>query len=1281
RYELSPLAFFIPRKRFSSQDNANGTLEETYSRKTPLEHILLRPSMYIGPTERLPPVPSWVLQKDHTNSNDETTSSQWNMQREELPSVPALLKVFDEILVNASDNRLRHPGSCNRIDVIIERGDSSSKPYISIANNGTSIPVQIHRKEKMYIPELLFGHLLTGSNFNDDQKRLTGGRHGYGAKLTNVFSKEFVVEIRDAHSTKGKCKTYKQVWEDNMHTCHEAEVTTESKQNGKSLDYTKISFVPDLARLTNDPNVTILPEEEYKMMRRRVVDIAGCSGGKLTVTLNGEDVSVSDFEDYVNLYRQPQDPPMVYHKLNARWEVVVGLSETKSLESISFVNGMNTSRGGTHVDVLARQISQYIADHINTKMAKQLDPLNNQPPINVTARMVRRHLLLCVNSLIENPSFDSQMKECLTSNPENFGSNYELPNRFLKKLVRPAFIADESDSDNDDEDSDIEKSECGGPSIVEEVLRMAMGARQVNMAKLLKEVGASGKQTKRQVLSIPKLEDANRAGTKHSADCTLILTEGDSAKALAVAGLEIVSRDKYGVFPLRGKFLNVRNVTVSQLAKNAELKAICAILGLQFEKTYETREERNELRYGHVMLMTDQDADGSHIKGLMINLFRHFWPSLLKPPTGKRKDNKSEDRPFLSMFVTPLLKATKKGKKKESLSFGSMAEYNEWRESLEDDEIRKFNVKYYKGLGTSTPAEAKEYFLAFVEHHRPFRWQSEKKDGERIDMAFEKDRGKYYIAFAYHVDTFAPHIQEFTIDMLSAKKADDRKDWLLKEYDEKSTVSVGDGNSVTYRDFVDNELIHFSNANNIRSLPNVIDGLKPSQRKVLYACFKRNLKEEIKVAQLAGYCAEHTAYHHGEASLHATIVGMAQNFVGSNNINVLEPSGQFGTRLMGGSDAASPRYIFTHLSPFARLLFPDVDDMLLDYKEEDGQPIEPEYFCPVIPLLLVNGCQGIGTGWSTFIPQHNPRDVLNYIRAKLDKKKKLPPIQPWVRDFKGNITVDTERGSYNTEGTITSTSNSSLEITELPIGVWTTDYKNTLVNMLKKGDIRSFSENHTTTSVSFDVKMNMSKHQRILKGDIHKTFKLRNSLSTRNMHAFTTDMKIARYKTPQEIANAFFPIRLDLYADRKSVLESNMEYSATLMRNKARFIEAISADKIDLLRGRKSKEATNAMLTEMGFSKHSELDAIKMNNTVAKRRYAAEAISDGSMVDDDVPKDLTKEYDYLLNMPLSSLTSEKIEALNNEASKTDAKLEKIKDTSPSDLWREDLDNLEPHLCK
>jgi DNA topoisomerase-2 len=167
---------------------------------------------------------------------------------------------------------------------------------------------------------------------------------------------------------------------------------------------------------------------------------------------------------------------------------------------------------------------------------------------------------------------------------------------------------------------------------------------------------------------------------------------------------------------------------------------------------------------------------------------------------------------------------------------------------------------------------------------------------------------------------------------------------------------------------------------------------------------------------------------------------------------------------------------------------------LLNYREEDGQQIEPEYFCPVIPLLLINGCKGIGTGWSTFIPQHNPRDVLSYIRARIDGEKTRPEIKPWVKDFSGDITI--KRESYMTSGVITKSSDTSVSITELPIGVWTNSYKKYLVDMMKKGKIQSFVENHTTTKVSFDVKVNASDLERLLNSDIYSSFKLQNKLST-----------------------------------------------------------------------------------------------------------------------------------------------------------------------------------------
>lgn len=515
------------------------------------------------------------------------------------------------------------------------------------------------------------------------------------------------------------------------------------------------------------------------------------------------------FQEYMQLYRRsPSAPPIKFTTINSRLTLGIGLSESGSFDSVSFVNGMATTRGGTHVNTIVQQVTKAIQEKIGKTDAELANALSSS--------IIRRHLFVAVDALIENPTFDSQMKEYLTSSPTNFGSSWVLTEKFLKSLVQ---------SEGD-----------GGPGIVEEVLRVLKGRQQATLLKT-----ANGKKSKRQLLSIPKLEDAHQAGSNNGYECTLILTEGDSAKALAVAGLEVIGRERYGVFPLRGKFLNVRDASVSQLSSNAEVKALCAIIGLDFKKEYDTVAERRNLRYGRVMLMTDQDTDGSHIKGLVLNFFRHFWPNLLMPPVDAASEEKSEHHRFFSSFVTPLLKASQKRGKKEKVAFFSMSEYLKWRESIGEEEAKQWTIKYYKGLGTSTPVEAKEYFLAFDKHYRPFRWNSN-SDGEILDLVFDK------------------------------KRTADRKEWILTTYDESASVLLDPnyGFSVSYEDFINKEMIHFSHADNIRSIPSVIDGLKPSQRKVLYACFKRKLKDEIKVAQLTGYCAEHTAYHHGEASLQAT---------------------------------------------------------------------------------------------------------------------------------------------------------------------------------------------------------------------------------------------------------------------------------------------------------------------------------------------------------------------------------------------------------------------------
>jgi DNA topoisomerase-2 len=1202
------------------------SVEEQYSRKTPLEHVLLRPGMYVGPTEQLPPNHCWVLDPPPLPPLDASESGSppgsFKMVQREYSLIPALIKVFDEILVNATDNRLRHPETCTKLDVRIDPGFADGTdpvlrrpPQIRIWNNGRGIPIQIHQEEGIYVPDLLFGHLLTGSNCDDTEKRLTGGRHGYGAKLSNIFSTCFSVETVDVQ----KNLRYRQTWYDNMTRAGDPQIDTPDMEHDPLEDYTCITFVPDIQRLSGNPSMLTIDDQNYAVMCRRVVDAAGCAAGKLQVFLNGVNVSMDTFSEYTQLYRKDNSPRMCFTTVGSRWSVGIGLSDSNSFEAVSFVNGMATSRGGTHVNAIVNQVAKRIQEKA-TKIDPSLADI-------LTQGLIRRNLFVSCNTLIENPTFDSQMKEYLTSNPTSFGSSYTLSEKFLNNLVQT--------------------EEDGGPGIVEEVIRVAKGRQQAN---LFKQVG--GKKSKRQLLAIPKLEDAHSAGSDGSSDCTLILTEGDSAKALAVAGLEVIGRDKFGVFPLRGKFLNVRQASVGQLSKNEEVKALIAILGLDFDKEYDTLIERKELRYGHVMLMTDQDTDGSHIKGLVINFFRHFWPKILKPAV-----DEPFEQPFLSSFVTPLLKANRKGSKK-SIPFYSMADYNSWRNSLSgsSDDIGNWKIKYYKGLGTSTPAEAKEYFAEYDKHHRPFLWNSE-LDGELLDKIFDKAR------------------------------AADRRDWITNEYDaESSLLYDSDGvQTVSYEDFVNKEMIHFSNADNVRSLPSAVDGLKPSQRKVLFACFKRKLKSEIKVAQLSGYCAEHSAYHHGEASLQATIIGMAQDFVGSNNVNLLVPSGQFGTRLTGGEDAASPRYIFTYLSPVTRYLFPEADDVLLDYLEDDGQRIEPKYFCPILPLLLINGSQGIGTGWSTFIPQHSPSSVMDYIRRRLDHDLELPHIEPYARGFKG--TIERQEKGYASVGRVKVLDNKTLLIDELPVGVWTSRYKSFLLNLQSKGHIVDFKEDHTTTKVSFRLSMKPSQLDRMEKAGLEKSLRLRSNLPLTNMHAFDRDGKIMKFETAESIADAYFPTRLSLYHDRKSVLMSQMDYTATMLRNKARFIRMVSQGEVDLIGGRISREETFSLLNRFGFHTSSQLDAIRNNNSlrvnlddVSSTRAVFEGpLGDEDLDEDDESNDTKSSFDYLLSMPLSSLTSERIDALTKEASKKEADLRSIRDTQPEELWMNDLEKLAPHL--
>ncbi|RZC81985.1 hypothetical protein C5167_044563 [Papaver somniferum] len=1149
-------------KNPASKNQKGKTIEEMYQKKSQLEHILLRPDTYIGSIEK------------HTQSL--WVFEEGQMVYRPVSYVPGLYKIFDEILVNAADNKQRDPKmALVRVNIDVE-GNT-----ISVYNDGDGVPVEIHQEEGIYVPEMIFGHLLTSSNYDDAEKKTTGGRNGYGAKLANIFSTEFTIETADGK----RKKQYKQVFSNNMGTKSEP-IITKCKA---SDNWTKVTFKPDLAKF----NMTHLEADVVALMKKRVIDIAGCIGKTVKVELNGDKIPIKSFGDYVKLYmdsaakNRGQAPSSYVEKVNDRWEVCVSLSEGQ-FQQVSFVNGIATIKGGTHVDYVASQVSSHIMNLVNKKNKNA----------NLKPHTVKNHLWIFVNALIDNPAFDSQTKETLTTRQGSFGTKCELSQEFLKKVAKSG--------------------------VVENLLSWA----DFKASKDLKKTDGSKKE---RVTGILKLEDANEAGKPASHKCTLILTEGDSAKALAMAGISVVGRNHYGVFPLRGKLLNVREASAKQIQDNAEIQSIKKILGLKQGDVYENVQK---LRYGHLMIMTDQDHDGSHIKGLLINFIHSFWPSLLKIPS------------FLVEFITPIVKVTHR-KNKNVISFYSMPEYETWLESL-GGSSKGWDVKYYKGLGTSTSKEGKEYFSDLGKHKKDFVWVDE-QDGEAIEMAFSK------------------------------KKIEARKSW-LKQY-EPGTFLDQKEQYIKYSDFVNKELIQFSIADLQRSIPAMVDGLKPGQRKILFCCFKRNFTKEAKVAQFSGYVSEHSAYHHGEASLAGTIIGMAQDFVGSNNINLLQPNGQFGTRHQGGKDHASARYVYTCLSPITRFLFPKEDDILLDYLNEDGQFIEPTWYVPIMPTVLVNGSEGIGTGWSTFIPNYNPRDIVANVK-RLINGEPMVPMDPWYKGFKGTIEkTASKEGGYTVTGVIEEVNETTLRVSELPVRRWTQDYKEFLESMMTGNDkvkeafIKDYREHNDDTTVHFEVVLSEENMMIAKQEGILKKFKLSNSLSTNNMHLFGPDGVIKKYDNPEQIIEDFFGIRLELYKKRKRVLLENLEYDLNQLDNKVRFILGVVKGEI-IVSNRKRVELY-LELQQKGF----DLIPPKAKNGAAtsKPEDAEENENDNNS---ELPSDeglLARGYAYLLTMAIGSLTLEKVQELCKEKEKLDGEVLELKNATEKSLWLKDLEAFEKKL--
>jgi DNA gyrase/topoisomerase IV subunit B len=1508
---------------------SNKSIEETYQTKTQEQHILDRPDMYIGDIKPFEEV-MFIF-------DDETGK----IVEKKITYVPGLYKIFDEVLVNASDHAFSK--KCNIIKVTV----NANTGEITVWNNGKGIDVEIHKEQGIYVPELIFGKLLTSTNYDDTEQRLTGGRNGYGAKLTNVYSKKFTVDVVDSER---KRRFYQEFYDNKTRRSSPFVEESPNHRNG----YVQISFIPDYARFG-----MTLTTDFIALLKKRVYDIAGLSD-KVAVYYNGNKIECKDFKSYMSLYHfegmvDPEDEVeedddensttveetdmtyKLYHeKVNDRWEVGLMYAPDCGGKYVSFVNGICTYHGGTHVD--------YIVKNVISKLTESI--VKTHKDITVKPSQIKDNLIVFIKANIVNPSFTGQTKETMKTPVKDFGSTCEIKDSTYKKFSKSG--------------------------ILNQVITMI----QLKDQEALKKT--DGKKINR-VKGIPKLEDANEAGKRNSQLCSLILTEGDSAKALAMAGRSVVGTDYVGIYPLKGKPLNVRQASVNQLLENAEICDIKKILGLEHGMTYT---DTSSLRYGKIIIMADQDSvtgdtplvlknknneveiktiddintdfqftpqrtalttnlevisikeyannlqgysvwtdkgwtlikhimrhkttkrmfrvltytgcidvtedhsllredgteckpnecsigehlmhndyyfekykidmsdeekyyiteshnnynitldeayimglffangiaqmykggggpcrpytwaitntnlellmkaktyleaiykytfvisedrhdttspnyklhinkcstmadiinhyitllydkyekkrvpieilnasheqrerffsgycdgidakihhtgcklfdidnkngamglyylcrslgyevnidydidkpeiytlsitkgmmldhphrikkiidlgyqdiyvydletenhhfqagigsmivhntDGLHIKGLLLNFIHYFWPSLLKVASPN----------FISSLTTPILKASRG---KEVISFYSQADYEKWKETM----VGNWNIKYYKGLATSTKDEAKEYFTDM----------KNKLINYYDDAVLAMPEG-----YQYHNNGVKEIIDDRCSEAVTLafdkKRADARKTW-LSHFD--PTISLDNNvKIVSISDFINKEMIHFSNEDISRSIPSVCDGLKPSQRKVLFGSFKKNISDrtkEVKVAQLAGYIGEHTEYHHGEVSLFGTIVGMAQDFVGSNNINLLYPSGQFGTRLKGGKDHGAPRYIMTYLEELTRLIFRKEDDPVLNYLEEDGTSIEPEFYVPIIPMVLVNGAEGIGTGFSVKIPSFDPLVIINNLKLMIGDQS-IAPMQPWYKDFRGTVIQNLQKPTeFLIYGACTQLDSCHLRITELPIGYWTEDYKIFLDKLENKKVIRSYISQCTDVSIDIVVEFEEGKMSSMINdGSIYTKLGLLKKKHITNMHLYSSEGHIHKYKTPYEIMEEFYDVRYDTYVKRKLYIIGTLEYEVNILIHKVRFIKDVIAKNIII----------NDVAEQIILARLAEL------------QYP--------IVDND-PK-----YEYLLGMNMRSLTKEKIKDLENRCKNKEEELKTVRATSENEMWLKELNELE-----
>lgn len=858
--------------------------------------------------------------------------------------------------------------------------------------------------------------------------------------------------------------------------------------------------------------------------------------------------------------------------------------------------------------------------------------------MDVSEVAVRHNCCLLVNTTVRNPSFESQCKTRLrtswrtTSSPKYIVS--EAMKRALKRTKVAAEILNAQKFDDDRKASKQATKDNGSRQGPINVVNYA-GARR------------AGKSLFR------------RKGGK----CWLILTEGLSALNFALAGL---LRNFMGAYPLRGKPINPRDKTMKKILENEEIKGILTILGVRSVLKDLRPTRPSELRYDGVWVLADQDTDGAHIVALVSNIFAFLLPELMASTPG-----------FVSRFATPLIRAIPKkpNSNDQVMEFMTKRAFDLWFEQLSNSKKRNYETKYFKGLGTSTARDAKRCFNRTDKLVVGLTFNDE-QDWVILDEFFGKKtaRRKDIVGQVVGYSIIKPG--DNSVDNFTKKSVADEA--LDVDYTRRF---------ISMYEYMIQEYMAFPIDDCKRSLPDAVDGLSVVMRKILWTLFikyKAMVRPKVRVSQVGSASAEFTGYHHGEASICGSVTNMGRDYHLSCNINLLVPSGQFGTRHV--RKAAQPRYLFTCLEPIARALFPPEDIPVLKLTEEEGQQCEPYRFVPVIPYILCNGKTGaIATGFSCELPPHNVKDIITWCRAYIQQGFELPAntsdridIRPWIEGYGGDISISDDGGSVTFSGRVCLDPSDpcQVHVTELAV---TTDVFWNVDSKEKSGlaHIKWIQENEATMVVNGDVNevdMTIQFAKPVTDEQMsHLRRRAETTMSYSNMNLWTEDGRLRGFSSVQDIARYHAEIRLNMNARRKAYQLREIQERLDRSTDAYEFVK-MCIESQGALVFRRPRADIDHDLAAAGLKKRKSIQARKASRADNDDQDNNDDNDDGN--DDDNDNDLKSSYDYLLSMKIASFTAETLLKLKQCAKDAQRDYNILEAKSTRQMWLEDLDRFE-----